>query len=220
MTVSPETQSVRIERTYATTPEHVWRLWTTGAGIESSWSPDGFTVEVNKLDPRPGGELSYTMTATAPEQIAFMHRAGLPLSTESRKTFVEVDEPARLSYTAVRRLVAGRDDRGHRRGHPAGRELVAAGVHGLGGVVPAGPAGAVVVPGICGGGGRGGAGGPRARAVVGGRAVADVLGAGRQRRAAAAGVAGRGTDPVAGRQGGAGPARRHAIRISRDAGWL
>jgi uncharacterized protein YndB with AHSA1/START domain len=107
MTVSPETQSVRIERTYATTPQHVWRLWTTGAGIESWWSPDGFTVEVNKLDLRPGGELSYTMTATAPEQIAFMQGAGLPLSTESRKTFVEVDEPARLSYTSLADFIPG-----------------------------------------------------------------------------------------------------------------
>ena len=30
MTVSPETKSVRIERTYPTAGEHVWRLWTTG----------------------------------------------------------------------------------------------------------------------------------------------------------------------------------------------
>ncbi|GAA3262568.1 SRPBCC family protein [Nonomuraea helvata] len=107
MTISPETKTVRIERTYATTPEHVWRLWTTGEGIESWWSPDGFTVVVGKLDLRPGGELSYTMTATAPEQIAFMEGAGLPLSTESRKTFVDVEKPARLSYTSLADFIPG-----------------------------------------------------------------------------------------------------------------
>ncbi|MDX3099252.1 hypothetical protein ACIBO5_54560 [Nonomuraea angiospora] len=44
MTVSPVARTVRIERAYATTPEHVRRLRTTGAGIESRWSPDGFTA--------------------------------------------------------------------------------------------------------------------------------------------------------------------------------
>ncbi|GAA2825906.1 LuxR C-terminal-related transcriptional regulator [Nonomuraea rubra] len=79
---------MRITRTYPTTAEHVWQLWTTPGGIASWWSPDGFTVEVGKLDLRPGGDLVYTMTATAPEQIAFMESHGMPLSTESRKKFV------------------------------------------------------------------------------------------------------------------------------------
>ncbi|WP_219471847.1 SRPBCC family protein [Nonomuraea rhizosphaerae] len=99
--------TVRIERTYPATPETVWRLWTTAEGIESWWSPDGFTVSVTTLEPRPGGDLVYTMTATAPEQIAFMEGAGLPLSTESRKKFVEVDEPATLSYTSLADFIPG-----------------------------------------------------------------------------------------------------------------
>ncbi|GAA2866746.1 SRPBCC family protein [Nonomuraea rubra] len=107
MTISPVAKTVRIERTYATTPEHVWRLWTTGAGIESWWAPDGFTVEVGKLDLRPGGDLVYTMTATAPEQIAFMESHGMPLSTESRKKFVEVSEPRTLSYTSLADFIPG-----------------------------------------------------------------------------------------------------------------
>ena len=37
---------IRIERTFATTPERLWDLWTTKEGIESWWAPDGFTVEV------------------------------------------------------------------------------------------------------------------------------------------------------------------------------
>ncbi|GAA3549452.1 SRPBCC domain-containing protein [Nonomuraea rosea] len=99
----------RIERTYAATPERLWQLWTTAEGIESWWSPDGFTVEVGKLDLQPGGELIYTMTATAPEQVAFMEGAGLPLSTESRKTFVDVDEPGRLAYTSLADFIPGVD---------------------------------------------------------------------------------------------------------------
>jgi hypothetical protein len=41
------------------------------------------------------------MTATAPEQIEFMRSAGMPLSTESRKTFTEVVAPTRLAYSSL-----------------------------------------------------------------------------------------------------------------------
>ncbi|SEG63441.1 Uncharacterized conserved protein YndB, AHSA1/START domain [Nonomuraea solani] len=101
--------AVRIEQTYPATPERVWQLWTTAEGIESWWAPDGFTVKVNKLDLRPGGELIYTMTATAPETVAFMQEAGMPLSTESRKTFVEVQAPSKLSYSSLADFIPGVD---------------------------------------------------------------------------------------------------------------
>jgi uncharacterized protein YndB with AHSA1/START domain len=90
-----------IERTYPTRPEVVWELWTTAAGIESWWAPDGFAVAVQELDLRPGGALVYTMTATAPEQVEFMQAAGLPLANEARKTFTEVDAPRRIAYTSL-----------------------------------------------------------------------------------------------------------------------
>lgn len=91
----------RIERIYPTTVETVWELWTTPEGIESWWAPDGFTVEVEKLELEPGGELVYTMTATAPQQIEFMRNAGLPLATTSRKRFSEVERPQRLAYMSL-----------------------------------------------------------------------------------------------------------------------
>lgn len=91
----------RIERTYPTTAENVWDLWTTPAGIESWWAPDGFTVEVEKLELERGGELVYTMTATALEQVEFMRNAGLPLTSTSRKRFTEVDRPQRLAYMSL-----------------------------------------------------------------------------------------------------------------------
>ena len=49
------------------------------------------------------------MTATDPEQIEFMRSAGMPLSTESRKTFTEVDAPNRLAYTSLADFIPGVD---------------------------------------------------------------------------------------------------------------
>jgi hypothetical protein len=40
-------------------------------------------------------------TATAPEQVAFMGNAGLPLVTTSRKRFTEVERPQRLAYMSL-----------------------------------------------------------------------------------------------------------------------
>jgi uncharacterized protein YndB with AHSA1/START domain len=102
-----------LERTYAATPAQVWALWTTPAGIESWWAPDGFAVEVRELDLRPGGALVYAMTATAPEQIEFMNNAGMPLTTVSRKTFTEVAAPTRLAYTSLIDFVPGHEPYEH-----------------------------------------------------------------------------------------------------------
>lgn len=95
------TDAFVLERTVDASPEEVWELWTTAEGIERWWSPDGFTTEVRSLDLRVGGELVYAFRATAPEQIAFLERAGLPLVTEARKTFTELERPSRLAYTSV-----------------------------------------------------------------------------------------------------------------------
>lgn len=90
-----------ISRTVPATPERVWELWTTASGIEQWWAPEGFRTEVQELDLTEGGELVYTMTATAPEAIAFMEENGMPLSTESRKRFTEIHKPTRLAYTSL-----------------------------------------------------------------------------------------------------------------------
>ena len=94
-----------IERTYAASIDEAWTLWTTKAGIESWWGPEGFNVAVTSLDLRPGGELVYLMTATAPEQVAFMKRAGMPISTECRVTYTEVSPPGRLAYKTLTNFV-------------------------------------------------------------------------------------------------------------------
>jgi len=104
---SATTKKIRIERNYPASAGEVWELWTTSEGIESWWAPDGFTVEVRKLDLRPGGELIYAMTATGPEQVAFMKQAGMPLTTESRKTFTELVPPKRITYLSLADFIPG-----------------------------------------------------------------------------------------------------------------
>jgi uncharacterized protein YndB with AHSA1/START domain len=104
---SEASRQITIERTYDASIEDVWALWTTKEGIEAWWAPDGFTVEVKQLDLRPGGELVYEMTATAPEQIEFMKNEGIPTTTESRKTYTEVVPPERLAYMSLADFIPG-----------------------------------------------------------------------------------------------------------------
>jgi hypothetical protein len=60
-----------------------------------------FAHGLERVELRPGGQLRYIMTATAPEQIAFMRNTGNPLSIEVRKTFTEVARPTRLAYLSL-----------------------------------------------------------------------------------------------------------------------
>jgi uncharacterized protein YndB with AHSA1/START domain len=109
--LAPKAQGARrkvtLERTFNAPIEEVWALWTTKEGIESWWGPDGFAVKVHKLDLRPGGELVYAMTATAPDQIDFLKKAGMPATTESRLTYTEVDPPRRLAYSQTADFIPG-----------------------------------------------------------------------------------------------------------------
>jgi uncharacterized protein YndB with AHSA1/START domain len=87
---------IRLERRYEAAVEDLWFLWTTKEGFESWWGPEGFRVEVRKLDLRVGGELVYDMIAAAPEQIAFMKKANMPISHGTRGTYVEIVPLQRL----------------------------------------------------------------------------------------------------------------------------
>jgi uncharacterized protein YndB with AHSA1/START domain len=98
---TPARAQFSIERTYAATIDEAWALWTTKAGVESWWGPEGFDVTVSSLDLRSGGQLVYLMTAKAPEQIAFMKNAGMPLSTECRVTYTEVLPRKRLAFKTL-----------------------------------------------------------------------------------------------------------------------
>ena len=108
-----QTQSVQdrspvtFERTYEALLDDVWWLWSTKEGFESWWGPEGFRVEVRALDLHVGGALVYDMIADGAEQVAFMKRQGMPVSHETRGTFVEVDAPRRLKIKHVIDFVPG-----------------------------------------------------------------------------------------------------------------
>lgn len=109
--MAPKTQDARrrvtLERTFAAPIDEVWELWTTREGIESWWGPDGFAVKVQQIDLRPGGELVYAMTATAPDQLEYLKKAGMPATTVSRLTYTEVDPPRRLAYSQTADFIPG-----------------------------------------------------------------------------------------------------------------
>jgi uncharacterized protein YndB with AHSA1/START domain len=103
----PARRKVSIERTLNAPVEEVWELWTTKVGIESWWGPDGFEVNVRKLELHQGGAFLYSMTATAPEQVDFLKKAGMPLTTETRATYTEVVPRKRLAFTQLADFVPG-----------------------------------------------------------------------------------------------------------------
>jgi len=102
-----ERPKLTLERTFKASIHEVWELWTTREGIESWWGPEGFSVAVSALDLRPGGDLVYTMSAVGPDQMEYMVKAGMPLSTDHRLTFTEVDPPRRLAYRDMADFIPG-----------------------------------------------------------------------------------------------------------------
>jgi len=88
--------AVVVERTYRARVEELWALWTTKAGFESWWGPDGFRVEVHALEAREGGRLDYDMIADAPEAIAAMKAMGQPISHGTHGTYAEFSPHRRL----------------------------------------------------------------------------------------------------------------------------
>jgi uncharacterized protein YndB with AHSA1/START domain len=104
---------ITIERTYPTSAERLWQLWTTPEGIEQWWAPDGFQAKVQRLELEVGGELHHSLTATGADQIQFMKNAGLPLTTRARKRFTEVDPGRRLVYVSQVDFVPEREPYEH-----------------------------------------------------------------------------------------------------------
>lgn len=87
---------ITFERSYEAPIEDLWDLWTTKEGFESWWGPEGFRVEVHRLEARVGGELVYDMIASGAAEIASMQQAGMPLSHATRGRFVELERHRRL----------------------------------------------------------------------------------------------------------------------------
>ena len=98
-----------LERVFTKPIADVWKLWTTAEGLESWWGPEGFATKVLELDVRPAGVWRYAMTAVGEQQIEFMKRGGMPLTTVSRATYDEVQRHRRLAYTQLVDFVPGLD---------------------------------------------------------------------------------------------------------------
>jgi uncharacterized protein YndB with AHSA1/START domain len=99
--VSRSEAKIVIERTYRANIKDVWALWTTKAGFESWWGPQGFRADVQELDARTGGALRYDMVADTPEMIATMKQMGHPPSHATRSRYTEVKPHTRLVLTNV-----------------------------------------------------------------------------------------------------------------------
>jgi uncharacterized protein YndB with AHSA1/START domain len=100
-------QNLVVERTYRAEVRELWDLWTTSAGFESWWGPEGFRVEVRAMEPRIDGMIRYTMIADTPEMIAVMKQMGRPLSHEARARFSEFQPFSRIAVTTVVDFVPG-----------------------------------------------------------------------------------------------------------------
>lgn len=96
-----------IQRSYQATLQDVWDLWTTKEGIESWWGPEGFRVEVRKLDLRPSGELHYAMIAESPEMVLFMQQAKMPVAQDCRLRYTQIVPQRRLSYVHLADFIPG-----------------------------------------------------------------------------------------------------------------
>ena len=105
-TAAPQA-AVVVERTYRASVEELWALWTTKDGFESWWGPEGFRVEVHKLEARAGGALDYDMIADAPEAIAAMKNMGQPVSHGTHGTYGEFRPQDRLTLVHVIDFVPG-----------------------------------------------------------------------------------------------------------------
>jgi uncharacterized protein YndB with AHSA1/START domain len=93
--------AVVVERSYRASVEELWSLWTTKAGFESWWGPEGFRVEVHRLEAEEGGALEYDMIADAPEAVAAMKAMGQPVSHGTRGTYAEFRPHERLRLVHV-----------------------------------------------------------------------------------------------------------------------
>ena len=96
-----------VQRLYSAPIEDLWSLWTTKAGFESWWGPDGFRVDVQVLEACLGGTLSYDMIAKAPEAIAAMKAMGLPVAHRTHGRFVEFRLHERLRLMHLVSLQSG-----------------------------------------------------------------------------------------------------------------
>ncbi len=106
-TPSQPAERITLERTYTATVDQLWELWTTKAGFEAWWGPEGFRVEVHQIEPRQGGKLVYDMIADGAEQIAFMKAQNMALSHGVVSRFSEIKDRESLELTSLIDFIDG-----------------------------------------------------------------------------------------------------------------
>jgi uncharacterized protein YndB with AHSA1/START domain len=82
--------AVTFERSYQASVADLWNLWTTKEGFESWWGPQGFRVEVHRIEPCVGGALAYDMIAVGGEEIEMMKRTFGGASHATHGSFTHV----------------------------------------------------------------------------------------------------------------------------------
>lgn len=90
------TATIRFERVYGAPIEEIWALWTTKEGLEQWFAPEGMHFEVALIDLRVGGAFDHVMRAVGDEQVAYLKKLGLPLTTWTSGRFLEVEPHRRL----------------------------------------------------------------------------------------------------------------------------
>ncbi len=103
----PPGETFTMTRRFRANLQDLWDLWTTKAGIESWWGPPGFAVTVQHIDLRAGGTVAYTMTAMAPEMVAYMKTHAMPTATKAHITYSEVTPLRRLAYAHLVDFIPG-----------------------------------------------------------------------------------------------------------------
>ena len=101
MTIESIGSRRRIVRTYPTSLQRAWELWTTPEGIAMWWGPEGFHVEVHRMDLVPGGELEYSMITDDEGIKAYLAAQGMPAVSRVTIRYTEIVPLRRLAYLNV-----------------------------------------------------------------------------------------------------------------------
>lgn len=89
--------------------EQLWALWTTKEGFESWWGPQGFRVDVHRLEARLGGVLEYDMIADSPEMVAAMRAAGQAVLHNTLGHYSRFEPLQRLAIVHLIDFIPGHD---------------------------------------------------------------------------------------------------------------
>lgn len=102
-----DNRTLVVERCYVASLDEVWNLWTTKAGFESWWGPEGFRVEVSTMEARAGGSIAYAMIANAPEAIAAMREMWGTDRHDTRGTFAKLVHHEHLELRHIIDFIPG-----------------------------------------------------------------------------------------------------------------